>query len=113
MKYTPEELQRLSDFEINCLIDEILNLCALTLTDGDGEPFLEHPGTFVEIDYCQNPSDIIPIAFENELDLNCMGELDDNCVYWEVSSNHYKVENRSPLRAICEVFILMNQRIES
>ena len=103
MQYTPEELQKLSDSEVERLVHDI------AFPKGS-----EYDDFFHGLNpclYCQNPSDIMPIAFENEISLNCMGELDDDCVYWEASSGYplRRIERKTPLRAICELFILMNQ----
>ena len=96
-----EELQALSDSEINKLVNDIKYPIGS-----------EYQNRFNELpvsNYCKNAGSIMPIFVKNELFLNCMGELDDGCVYWEASSNHYKVERKNPYRAICEVFILMNE----
>lgn len=73
-----------------------------------------------EFEPCTNPNDIMPIAFANEISLKSCDEydVDGNIVKQWVAYNggdyrqvEYKKErswNANPLRAICEVYILMS-----
>jgi hypothetical protein len=105
-----EELSELSDFDISKIIAKKLGREFYVTTLNSDEPYLMCPKRDEEIDYCDNPGDIMPIAFEHEISINCLGELDDDCVWWEASPPSHlfdKCECKNPLRAICIVFILM------
>ncbi len=110
-----EELEDLSKFEINKLVASIaegFNESAwpeavrmgdiLTLETEDEYEWL-HPN------YCGEPSDIMPIALENKFTLNWMEQhgkyeiLDKNS---EFVSYHV-----NPYRAICIVFLLIQEKI--
>jgi hypothetical protein len=68
------------------------------------------------VNYCANPSDIMPCAFDNGIGLI----FDDESIKpnWiaiaeKVTGRHHEyydieVQNTNPLRAICEVYILMS-----
>tara|TARA_R110000868_G_C10865457_1_gene761841 strand:- start:742 stop:1098 length:357 start_codon:yes stop_codon:yes gene_type:complete len=64
----------------------------------------------LNVRYCANPNDIMPIASANRIDIKhdydvlesvtaLIGD-EDNYLYWATNTN--------PLRAICEVYILMS-----
>ena len=62
------------------------------------------------VNYCTNPNDIMPIAFANWITVKPM----NNSMWpndWEAFENKAigaKSYNTNPLRAICEVYILMS-----
>ena len=53
---------------------------------------------------CTDPSDIMPIAFANRIDVIARGIDND----WYAAYGKHKTINANPLRAICEVYILMS-----
>lgn len=68
MTYTTEQLQGMSDHEINCAIAVKLNIDHYTATGllftskkHDGDNVISVSGV---TDYCNNPNDIMPLAFE-------------------------------------------------
>lgn len=56
------------------------------------------------INYCSNPNDTMPIGFANRIGVSPRG-VDDK---WKAHSWKHEVVNPNPLRAICEVYILMS-----
>ncbi len=66
------------------------------------------------LNYCTNPNDIMPIAFENRINQISPTEHRD---LWRATAtegggnwsiNDHTSTNTNPLRAICEVYILMS-----
>ena len=60
--------------------------------------------------YCNDPGDIMPIAFANEISIRPMNDNNWPDI-WGASENlalGAKAYNANPLRAICEVYILMS-----
>lgn len=53
---------------------------------------------------CTNPNDIMLIAFANRIDVIARGIDND----WYAAYGKHKTLNANPLRAICEVYILMS-----
>ena len=105
MKYTKEQLQAMSDFEVNK---------ALAVAQGryagdwmpNGVKVSDESGFFYsEMDYCKKPNDIMPLAFEYKINLMYCYELSGwmamTLKYYEVSAN--------PLRAIACCLILALQ----
>ena len=62
--------------------------------------------------YCTNPSDIMPIQIANRIDLYFNSQDFSKCPHGAYKylgpSKGLDVENANPLRAICEVYILMS-----
>ena len=103
-----QELEGVSDFEINELVRKLSGAVLILCPTIDEDVQC--------IDYCSNPSDIMPIAFENEISLikfdNEMYEAIAGFDICPMNGGVVNVENSShknPLRAICIVFILMTE----
>lgn len=106
-KYT-----ELSDFEINLAVAHIVlgknnydwssDKKEVYFAGIDGGEFLHH-GYF---DPCNNPSDAMPIIIENKLTLSPRYDSDkwisESLFYHDIYS-----ENKNPLRAAMEVFLMM------
>ncbi|HEK2686539.1 TPA: DUF2591 family protein [Proteus mirabilis] len=92
-KYT-----ELSDFEINKKVAEHLKLNTIAyerteivlFDDMDATPFAP----------CNNPSDAMPIIIENKIAINPKGDT------WQCGSGWNVAENKNPLRACMEVFLM-------
>jgi hypothetical protein len=105
-----EELSNLGDFEVNKLIAKLLNRSYVLSIINSDEAYLMCKERDEEIDYCNNPNDIMPIAFENNIGVcpwidNWLATFEPEDILAKVAES----TNKNPLRAICEVFILMNQ----
>lgn len=96
-KYT-----ELSDFEINKKV--FIELYGEeSLKDKDMVMFFDRK------DYCYNPSDAMPIIIENKLTLSPRYDSDE----WISESLFYHdiySENKNPLRACMEVFLMMTDK---
>lgn len=57
--------------------------------------------------YCASPNDIMPIAFANKFSIWPITRYTDTYRVSDLSGYNY-VFNANPLRAICEVYILMS-----
>jgi len=122
------ELEAMSDFDLNCLVAMIVHP-DLRYADSDyvfekkngsanfrlcnavGEDL--DAGTY---DYCNNPSDIMPIAFENKINLSYdisqpdLGWLVEHYEYLPPDDfKPYRSRHENPYRAMCVVFILLNE----
>jgi hypothetical protein len=118
MKLTPEALQEMSDFEINVIIAKLIHtglagISAARACDDSAEFYDSFQR--LEYNYCQNPNDIMPIAFENYISTDWLVRKPDK---WQAKASNqgtagpfkrFESINTNPLRAICECFILMNQ----
>ncbi|HEJ9436527.1 phage protein NinX family protein [Proteus mirabilis] len=97
-KYT-----ELSDFEINKKVAENLKLKTIAyerteivlFDDMDATPF----------DPCNNPTDAMPIVFENGISL--ISDWNEVGVWGATNQPWYSSENKNPLRAAMEVFLMM------
>lgn len=117
IKYTKEQLQWMSDLEVNKLLAEILGVSHYQ----EGELIftsVKHAGDNVTsisgvTNYCNNPSDIMPLAFEHKISLSHEFDGDD----WLATEhpimlfqdNTIRVSNENPLRAIACCLILVLQ----
>ena len=101
---TQEFLQQCSDEQINkgveWMLCKELSLC-------DHSPFDDYQfGYFNTLNYCTSPNDIMPIAFANMFSICPIFRNSDT--YRVGSRCGIYVFNANPLRAICEVYILMS-----
>jgi len=107
---TQEELSGMSDFDINKLVAKLSGIEFWT-SSRHVIPNSQIRGD--TLDYCNNPSDIMPIAFESFIGVDPVSNGRDFMAYIYSSDRRtykYFSINKNPLRAICEVFILMNQK---
>ena len=107
--HTNETLSKLSDDRISKLVTQIV------LEKSGHKSELWRMMTF--IDYCNDPAHIMPIAFENRIGIE-WSYKDERGAYWQAGGSNqgkpgpferFDSINKNPLRAICEVYILMNQ----
>jgi len=104
-----EQLEAMSDFDLNCLIVDKLEIIsdvhfssAITRHVKDGE-VLRCAET---LDYCNNPSDMMPLVFEKGISLVYMDEeyeAHSLCCGDEVNNTLHK----NPLRAAAIVYLLI------
>jgi len=110
-KLTKEQLQGVSDFEVNKTLAELLGKKVeqhSIFNVGLQWCFVDGEGNLYRMsDYCNTPNDIMPLAFEYELNIhkNRYGDPE-----WICSSrtNRY-FEHANPLRAIACCLILVLQ----
>ncbi|QKG44630.1 phage protein NinX family protein [Providencia rettgeri] len=90
------EYTKLSDFEINKLV-------VYHYIKGNG--FTEETSKFIsdkgKFDPCNNPSDAMPIIIENKIAMNHPYDI------WQCGSGWNVAENKNPLRACMESYLLM------
>lgn len=119
-----EELEKMSDYEINSAVaiiwlpcDYYLNernqtvdlVCTQTQLGAHGMP-VEMDGKYGEFDPCNNPADIMPIAIEHSISIHKF-----SCqAGWQAYIEGYRygdiyANSLNPYRAICIVFILMSE----
>ena len=123
-KYTQEQLEKMSDFEINLAVAEAdIGRDNFVVQDG---LIIKHLSSDAEckmiiltkvINYCSNPSDIMPLAFGADISLikdkgahfycAVSGYDDRNNDFARSDSGH--VHNKNPLRAIAIVYLLIKQ----
>lgn len=119
MKHTKEQLQGMSDFEVNCelayLVSENVHSIYRETGGKDSVSIFKEldSGELIccEIkDYCNNPSDIMPLAFEHGIHFGPQHKawyaIHDTSM---LSENPIELENENPLRAIACCLILVLQ----
>lgn len=128
MKYTQEELEGMGDFEINSLVagywlpcDFHLNvnektvdlISTQTYLGAHGEPY-EKEEKYAEFNPSNKPSDIMPIAIDNGINLLAPDLNDRWCATNDLSAfvhprptNCIFTASLSPYRAIAIVYLLM------
>lgn len=113
MKYTEEQLAGMSDFERNCYIFKKLG--------GRGDFHEGERGGLVFsngliINYCNNPNDIMPLAFENRVCVISSPKThgDKWSAIWNAAGGKWSLDDvsfhdKNPLRAIVCCLILVLQ----
>ena len=114
MKHSKEQLEAMSDFEINCVVTSIADECDYSqwAVSEDGALFY-HCGIdgsqyhSVDIlDYCTSIEDMMPLVFEERINLLVTHNG------WVAFSEHdtpLESEHKNPLRAAAIVYILVKQ----
>jgi len=107
MNITQEQLKDMSDSQINLLMFPLIKNFKHDVMDG--EIFVFASGDTV--DYCKNPNDIMPIATEHKIGSRWSYGHEKWGSEYRHDVDEYSIYafNTNRLRAICEVFILMNQ----
>ncbi|EPL9572188.1 phage protein NinX family protein [Providencia rettgeri] len=86
----------LSDFEINKKVAERLLIPHYVIKDK-----VLNAGNDLVYDPCNNPSDAMPIIIENKIAMNHPYDI------WQCGSGWNVAENKNPLRACMESYLLM------
>lgn len=108
MTYTTQQLQAMSDFEVNKA------LCIKLGYDVSGISEQRNMMTDAVADYCKNPSDIMPLAFECRISINFCPHLDAwTASAWKKTGkmestmvNSFRCDT-NPLRAIACLILMM------
>lgn len=120
MTYTTQQLQAMSDFEVNKALAKIL---PYTQVIGNGKyPSQSDDAVHVErrktkygnidetgVDYCNNPNDIMPLAFELGVKLDCVAcPAGSGFVYYAKSyDGELQSDYDSACRAIACLILMM------
>ena len=106
MNHTPENLREMSEFEINKEVAKILGISVWS----SGKYLIPNSNLRGDhLNYCQSPSDIMPIAIENRFNMTPSSDGGYNVNYHASPNIHHWSHHENLYRAICEVFILMMQ----
>lgn len=132
MTYTKEQLQAMSDKEINTAlatlvfdaqgapydINQTVTLSKMDKWRQDCLGYELYPhaidvicGFGMRIDYCNTPNDIMPLAFEHGIWIQSVDGRDGR--YWTAGANTYHaVQHKKPLRAIacCLILVLQGEK---
>ncbi|EMO4163774.1 DUF2591 family protein [Morganella morganii] len=92
-----------SDYEINKAV--AVSLSAEFQFDDIREKLYTDIFRNTEIDYCNNPADAMPIIIENGISL--ISDWNEIGVWGATYQPWYTSENKNPLRAAMEVFLMM------
>lgn len=103
MTYTTQKLQAMSDFEVNKA------LCSKLGYDVSGISEQRNMMTDAVTDYCNKPSDIMPLAFERGIKLDCVAcPAGSGFVYYAKSHDgELQSDYDSACRAIACLLLLM------
>ena len=120
MKHTKEQLEGMSDLEVNKLVAKVIYGDINTFTspsERNGEVWIEKAsGGLINTNYdpCNNPSDMMPLVFDSTIELSplfcgewCASELNNYTYEEEPIYNGYQVAHKNPLRAAAIVWLLM------
>lgn len=111
MIYTKEQLQGMSDLEVNRALAMLMHKYAGIVGDWmpNGVKVNDESNIFYsERDYCNNPSDIMPLAFEYKIRISPY--MDIWCADFIATGQSYFDSN--PMRAITCCLILVLQEKE-
>lgn len=99
----------LSDFEINKKVADSIGMEFPELSDKDSyKPltyFTEDGNDILSFDPCNNPADAMPIIIENGISL--ISDWNEIGVWGATYQPWWTSENKNPLRAAMEVFLMM------
>lgn len=108
MKHTKESLAAMSDFERNECLAGLLGF--VTREIPPSICLVRHSFGLAEIDYCNNPSDVMPLVFEHKIGL---APNKDSYEAFHLADNFQIVDmqynDTSPLRAAACCLILVLQ----
>ena len=119
MAITAQFLSQCTDEQINKGV-AWLRFCGVVEADDDWKDYIDLsdiPKNPTWPSYCTNPNDIMPIAFANGIGIgiknNSYGEryrafAEEDAAQGRSSTHRFNKWNTNPLRAICEVYILMS-----
>ncbi|MGJ5663121.1 phage protein NinX family protein [Morganella morganii] len=110
-----------SDFEINKAVAEVINPGKIFTqaysfgdTCGNSVQWIGGYAEYIHVDYCNNPSDAMPIVIENGISLfapGLSGMWTAGYVDYETDREYgvdnYEAINKNPYRAAMEVFLMM------
>lgn len=111
MNYTKEQLEAMSDFEVNQALFEKLIPANCFSYEVDKRPDSESiywntaENEYV-IDYCNNPNDIMSLAFERRIGISTYLKSNDWMVFMCDNSGKSFIDT-NPLRAIACLLLMM------
>ena len=117
-KYTKEQLQAMSDFEVNKALAELLGFlkvrnfnilvpALISVTDICCDTLDEIESC---VNYCNTPNDIMPLAFEHKIWLQSVEAK--NGLSWIAGANTWHaIHHENPLRATacCRILVLQEE----
>jgi len=108
MTYTTQQLQAMSDFEVNKGLAHKLGM--KTIPDGACNESEVYCGFdqygWAYRDYCNNPNDIMPLAFERRIGISTYLKSDDWMAFMCDNSGKSFIDT-NPLRAIACLLLMM------
>ena len=107
---TKEQLQVMSDFEVNKALAVAMGRYVGEVGEWmpNGVKVKDESGFFYsEMNYCNTPNDIMPLAFEHKLEIDWFA--DGRCL---VGAGDFMYQSPNPLRAIACCLILVLQEIK-
>lgn len=116
MKHTTESLAAMSDFDRNEVLAELLGLQIAEeqhFNFGDrleSALFIGNPKDLSVVDYCSNPSDVMPLVFENKLSIVWADVGTDEWLAGSMS--YHRFYDTNPLRAAacCLILVLQEEK---
>lgn len=115
MKYTKEQLQGVSDFEVNKALGHLVyknSYIERSVHGGSEISIINKDFALVMVDYCNNWNDVMPLAVEYGISL-CPSEDKKDCEWYADKIFSRNLEScwsdKSPQRAIACCLILVLQ----
>ncbi|WP_168204308.1 DUF2591 family protein [Aliikangiella coralliicola] len=116
MSYTQEQLEAMSDYEINRLVADNENVDYDIFHHIDAECTIHDVNDQSEINYCNNPAQIMPIALGSRIG-SAWSYFEGISDYWKAKGSTQRkpgpfvrfesISKDDPYRAICIVYLLM------
>ncbi|MBT0387749.1 DUF2591 family protein [Morganella morganii subsp. morganii] len=94
-----------SDFEINKAVFVAAKINHDDTDLSGSKVFYGNGAKWIEFDPCNNPADAIPIVIENGISL--ISDWNEIGVWGATNQPWFTSENKNPLRAAMEVFLMM------
>lgn len=103
------DYNKLSDFEINELVEKATGLSHETYPDFSPEPYVWNEDAKAEFDPCNNASNAWQIIMENKMTLIYFSGDDMYSVEFKKDGRWFAATNKNPLRAAMIIFLMMQE----
>lgn len=102
--------EELSDNEINEMVADLMGGYAGNVHGSDTAVKVSDKATnglfYMEVDYCNNASDAMPILVQNKIGFKW---VNNSCTASSVTKGYHEFSDKNPLRAAMVVFLMMNE----
>ena len=105
--------ETMSDNELNMMVADLRGGYAGNVHDSESMVKVSDPNSgglfYMEVDYCNNPSDAMPILIEMKIGFKW---LNGSCTASSVLRGYHESTSDNPLRAAMVVFLMMKDEVK-
>ena len=105
--------EKMSDNELNMMVADLRGGYAGNVHDSESMVKVSDPNSgglfYMEVDYCNNPSDAMPILIEMKIGFKW---LNGSCTASSVLRGYHESTSDNPLRAAMVVFLMMKDEVK-